>query len=164
MNEVVKKFRIETSKPYTTPMSSNTRMDVDEKGTEVDQRLYREIIGYLLYVAASRPDIIYSVCVCARFQVTPKESHFIVAKHILRYLKGTEDLCLFYPYEYPFDLVEYMDVDYAQCTIDRNNTSRMAQFLGPCLVSWASRRQATVALSTAEAEYVAATSCCAQLL
>ena len=130
----------------------------------MDQRLYRGIIGSLLYVAASRPDIMFSVCVCARFQVSPKESHLKAVKRILRYLKGTEDLCLFYPKKCPFNLVGYTDADYAQCTIDRKSTSGMAQFLGPCLVSWASKKQQTVALSTAEAEYVAAASCCAQLL
>ena len=106
----------------------------------------------------------YSVCAYARFQVTSKESHLIAVKRILRYLKETEDLCLFYPYECPFDLVGYTDTDYAQYTIVRKSTSGMTPFLGPCLVSWDSRRQATVVLSTAEAEYIIAASCCAQLL
>jgi hypothetical protein len=164
LNEVVKKYGMSDSKAFSTPLSPNTKIDSDEKGTGVDQRLYRGIIGSLLYVAASRPDIMFSVCVCARFQVSPKESHLKAVKRILRYLKGTEDLCLFYPKKCPFNLVGYTDADYAQCTIDRKSTSGMAQFLGPCLVSWASKKQQTVALSTAEAEYVAAASCCAQLL
>ena len=74
------------------------------------------------------------MCVCARFQVTPKESHYKVVKRIMRYLKGTDGLCLFYPNECPFDLVGYTDADYAQCTIDRKSISIMALFLGPCLV------------------------------
>ena len=130
----------------------------------MDQRLYRGIIESLLYVAASRPDIQYNVCVCARFQVNQKELHLKVVKRILRYVKGSEELCLFYPRLCPFNLVGYTDVDYAQCTIDRKSTSGTTQFLGPCLVSWASKKQHTVALSTAEAEYVAAALCCAQLL
>ena len=152
------------SRSYSTPMSPNTRIDIDEQGTGVDQRLYRGIIGSLLYVAASRPDIQFSVCVCARFQVNPKESHLKAVKRILRYLKGTEDLCLFYPRLCPFNLVGYTDADYAQCTIDRKSTSGTAQFLGPRLVSWASKKQHTVALSTVEAEYVAAALCYTQLL
>ena len=96
--------------------------------------------------------------------MNPKESHLKAMKRILRYLKGTDNLCLFYPSGCPFNLVGFTDADYAQCTIDRKSTSGMAQFLGPCLVSWASKKQHTVALSTAEAEYVAAASCCSQLL
>ena len=83
--------------------------------------------------------------------MNPKESHLVVVKGILKYLKGTEDLCLYYPYEYPFDLVGYIDADYAQCTIDRKTTSGMAQFIGPCLVSWESKKQYIVVLSTTEA-------------
>ena len=96
--------------------------------------------------------------------MTLKESHLIIVKRILRYLKVTDHLCLFYPYECPFYLVGYTNIDYAKCTIDRKSTSGMAQFLGPCLISWASRKQEIVALSTTEAEYVAAASYCAQLL
>ena len=84
-------------------MSPNTRIDIDEKGPSMDQCLYIGIIESLLYVAASKPDIVYSVCVCARFQVNPKESHLVVVKRILRYLKGTEYLCLYNPYDCPFD-------------------------------------------------------------
>ena len=105
INEVVKKYGMGDSKSFATPMSPNTKLDVDEKGTGVDQRLYRGIIGSLLYVAASRPDIMFSVCVCARFQVSPKESHLKAVKRILRYLKGTEDLCLYYQRSAPSTLL-----------------------------------------------------------
>ena len=155
---------MDTSKIFYTPMPPNTRIDVDEQGTGVDRRLYRGIIGSLLYVATSRPDIQYSVCVCARFQVNPKESHLKVVKRILRYLKGSEDLFLFYPRLCPFNLIGYTNADYAQCTIDRKSTSGMTQFLGPCLVSWSSKKQHIVALSTTEAEYVTTALCCTQLL
>ena len=87
INEVVKKFGMDDSKPFSTPMSPNTRIDTDDMGTGVDQRLYRGIIGSLLYVAVSRPDIMFSVCVSARYQVNPKDSHLKVVKRILRYLK-----------------------------------------------------------------------------
>ena len=98
---------------FSTPMSLNTRIDIDEQGTVVDQRLYRGIIGSLLYVIASRPYVQYSVCVYASFQVNPKESHLKAVKRILGYLKGTEDLCLFYPRLCSFNLVGYTDADYA---------------------------------------------------
>ena len=93
-----------------------------------------------------------------------KESHLKAVKRILRYLKGTDNLCLFYPSGCPFNLVGFTDADYAQCTIDRKSASGMAQFLGPCLVSWASKKQHIVALSTAEAEYLDVASCYTQLL
>ena len=105
-----------------------------------------------------------SVCLCARFQASPKESHMQEVKRIFRYLKGRDDLFLWYPRKTSFKLVGYSDADYAGHVIDRKSTSGMAQFLGSCLVSWGSKKQNSVALSTAEAEYVAAASCCSQVI
>ncbi|XP_074271823.1 secreted RxLR effector protein 161-like [Silene latifolia] len=122
------------------------------------------MIGPLLYLTASRPDVLFSVCLCARFQANPKESHFKAVKRILRYLIGTQNLYLWYLLYCPFDLIGYSDADYAGCTVDRKSTSGVATFLGPCLVSWASKKKNTVALSTAESEYVSAAHCCSQLL
>ena len=96
--------------------------------------------------------------------MNPNESHLKAVKRILRSLKGTEDLCLFYPSLCPFNLIGYTNADYAQYTIDRKSTLWTAQFLGPCLVWWSSKKQHTIALSIAEAEYVTAALCCAQLL
>ena len=131
---------------------------------EADQRVYRGMIGSLLYLTASRPDIMHSVCFCARFQANPRETHVVAVKRILRYLKGTDDLCLWYPRGGSLELLGYTDADFGAYKPDRKSTSGMAQFLGPCLVSWASKKQTTVAQSTAEAEYVAAAACCSQLL
>ena len=122
------------------------------------------MIGSLLYLTASRPDIMFSVCLCARFQANPKESHLIAVKRILRYLKGTINLGLWYPRHNTFDLIAYSDADFAGCKVDRKSTSGACHFLGHSLVSWASKKQNSVALSTAEAEYVAAGSSCAQVL
>ncbi|XP_075092141.1 secreted RxLR effector protein 161-like [Nicotiana tabacum] len=122
------------------------------------------MIRSLLYLIASRSDIVFSVGLCARFQANPKESHLKVVKRILRYLKGTPDLCLWYPRGYNFDLICYADVDYAGFHVDRKSTSGTTHFLGSCVVSWGTKKQNPVALSRAEAEYVAVTSCCAQLL
>jgi hypothetical protein len=122
------------------------------------------MIGSLLYLCASRPDITLSVCMCARFQADPKEVHLRAVKRILRYLVYTHKFGLWYPKESTFDLIGYSNPDWVGCKIDRKSTSGTCQFLGRSLVSWASKKQNSVALSTAEAEYIAAGHCCAQLL
>ncbi|CAM8923708.1 unnamed protein product [Rhodiola kirilowii] len=155
---------MESAKTCTTPMSPNDSLAKDESSLRVDLTLYRGMIGSLLYLTASRPDILFSVCLCARFQADPRETHVKAVKRILRYLKGTDDMCLFYPMGGELRLTAYTDVDYAGCKTDRKSTSGMTQFLGPCLISWGSKKQSSIALSTAEAEYIAAGACCAQLL
>nr|XP_033514208.1 secreted RxLR effector protein 161-like [Nicotiana tomentosiformis] len=111
------------------------------------------MIGALLYLTASRPDIVFSVGLCARFQANSKESHLKAVKRILRYIKGTPDLCLWYPRRYKFDLVGYVDADYVGFHVDRKSTSGTTHFLGSCLVSWGTKKQHSVALSIAEAVY-----------
>ena len=113
------------------------------------------MIGSLLYLCASRLDIMLLVCMCARFQADPKEIHLRAMKRIMRYLVYTPKFGLWYP-KGTFDLIGYSDADYAGCKIDRKSTSGTCQFLGRSLVSWASKKQNTVALSTAKAEYIAA--------
>ncbi|XP_070044926.1 secreted RxLR effector protein 161-like [Nicotiana tomentosiformis] len=98
---------------------------------------------------------------CARFPTNPKESHLTVVKRILRYLKAITNLCLWYPKGSNFNLVGYADTDYTCFFVDSKSTSGMAHFLGSYLVSWATKKQNSVALSTAEAEYIAAALCCA---
>jgi hypothetical protein len=127
-------------------------------------KVYHSVIGSLLYLYASRPDIMLSVCMCARFQANPKECHLMAIKRILRYLVHTPNLGLWYPKGSKFNLLGYSDSDYAGCKVDRKSTSGMCQFLGRSLVSWSSKKQNCVALSTAEDEYIAASACCAQLL
>jgi hypothetical protein len=122
------------------------------------------MIGSLLYLCASRPDILLSVCMCARFQSDPRECHLVAVKRILRYLVAMPCFRIWYPKGSTFDLIGYSDFDYAGCKVDRKSTSGTCQFLGRSLVSWSSKKQTFVALSTAEAEYVAAGQCCAQLL
>ncbi|XP_070008092.1 uncharacterized mitochondrial protein AtMg00810-like [Nicotiana sylvestris] len=128
---------MEESKEIDTPIANATKLDVDEPGSSVDQNLYRGMIGLLLYLTASKPDIIFSVGLCARFQANPKESHLTAVEKILRYLKGTIDLCLWYPKGSNFNLVGYADADYACFLVDRKSTSGMTHFRGSCLVSWA---------------------------
>ncbi|XP_070005857.1 secreted RxLR effector protein 161-like [Nicotiana sylvestris] len=114
---------MEESKEIDTPIATTTKLDIDEPGSSVDQKLYRGMIGSLLCLTTSRPDIIFSVGLCARFQANPKESHLTAAKRILRYLKGTTDLCLWYPKSSNFNLVGYDDVDYTCFLVDRKSTS-----------------------------------------
>ncbi|XP_070015530.1 secreted RxLR effector protein 161-like [Nicotiana sylvestris] len=155
---------MEASKVIDTPIATATRLDMDETGSPVNQTMYRGIIGSLLYLTTSRPDIVFNVGLCARFQSNPKESLLKAAKRILRYLKGTQDLVLYYPSGDSFNLIGSTDAEYAGYLVDRKNTSGMAHFLGSCLISWGTRKQNSMALSTTEAEYVAAASCCAQIL
>ncbi|XP_070050847.1 secreted RxLR effector protein 161-like [Nicotiana tomentosiformis] len=155
---------MEDSKEIDTPIATATKLDIDKPGSSVDQKMYRGIIGSLLYLIVSRPDIVFSVGLCARFQANPKESHLTAVKRILRYLKGTTDLHLLYPKGSNFNLVVYVDADYVGFLVDRKSTSGIAHFLGSYLVSWAAKKQNFVALSTAKAEYVVVASCYAQLL
>ncbi|KAJ9538591.1 hypothetical protein OSB04_031324 [Centaurea solstitialis] len=147
-----------------TPMASGTLIGADPKGKPVDQKTYRAIIGSLLYLTASRPDIMFATCFCAHFQANPKESHMLAVKRILRYLKGTANRGLWYPKESGFELVSFSDADHGGCQLDRKSTSGHVQFLGDKLVSWGSKKQHCVSTSTAVAEYVAAASCCSQVL
>ncbi|GJV74956.1 putative ribonuclease H-like domain-containing protein [Tanacetum coccineum] len=132
--------------------------------TEGKMYLYESMIGSLMYLTASRPDIMFAVCACSRFQVTPKTSHLSAVKRIFRYLKGKPKLGLWYPRVSSFDLESYSDSDYAGANLDRKSTTGGCQFLGRRLISWQCKKQTIVATSTTEAEYVAAASCCGQVL
>nr|GEZ19690.1 putative ribonuclease H-like domain-containing protein [Tanacetum cinerariifolium] len=136
----------------------------DKIGKDVDLHLYRSMIGSLMYLTASRPDIMFAVCACARHQVTPKECHLHAVKRIFRYLKGHPKLGLWYPKESPFDLVSFSDNDYGGATQDRKSTTEGCQFLGRRLISWQCKKQTIMATSTTKAKYVAAASCCGQVL
>jgi hypothetical protein len=155
---------MEDAKPIKTSVATNGHLDLDEGGKLVDLKLYRSTIGSLLYLTASRPDIMFSVCMWARFQAAPKECHFTTIKRIMRYLKNSPNIGLSYPKGAQIERVGYWDSDYAGCKVDRKSTSGGCQLLGCSLVSWSSKKQNFVALSTVEAEYISAGSCCAQLL
>jgi hypothetical protein len=120
--DLLKRFKMEDCKSIKTPMHTNGHLNLDEGGKPVDQTLYRSMIGSLLYLTASRPDIMFSVCMCARFQANPKEAHPSAVKRILRYLKHTPSIGLWYPKGATFDLVGYSDSDYAGCKVDRKST------------------------------------------
>jgi len=162
--ELLKKFKLEDCKEMNTPMHPTCNLRIEDNGTKVDQKLYRGMIGSLLYLSASRPDILFNVCLCARFQSNHRESDLTVVKRIFRYLKGTTNLGLLYRKSLEYKLVGFCVADYAGDRIIRKSTSGNSQFLGENLISWASKRQATIAMSTAEAEYISTASCCTQLL
>ena len=162
--ELIKRFGMDSAKHMSTPMSTNCYLDKDESGQSIDIKQYRGMIGSLLYLSASRPDIMFSVCMCARFQSNPKQSHLSAVKRIMRYLLGTINLGLWYPKNSTCNLIGYSDSDFAGSKTDRKSTSGTCQFIGSALVSWHSKKQNSVALSTAEAEYISAGSCCAQIL
>nr|GEV30839.1 ribonuclease H-like domain-containing protein [Tanacetum cinerariifolium] len=149
--------------------SASTLVDIentlvkDTDGDDVDVHLYRYVIGSLMHLTASRPDILYEVCVCARFQVIPKVSHLHAIKRIFRYLKGHPKLNLWYPRDSPFELVAYTNSDYVGASLDRKSTTEGCQFLGSRLISWQCKKQTVVATFTIEAKYVATASYCGQV-
>ena len=145
-------------------MSTSTDLHPDHLRKDVDQKVYRSMIGSLLYLCESRPDIMFSVGMCARYQSAPKDSHYTAVKRIFRYLVHTPSFGLWFPKGSSFSLTGYSDADYAGDKKDRKSTSGACQFLGRSLVCWSSKKQNCVALSTTEAEYISAASCCAQLL
>jgi hypothetical protein len=162
--DLLKRFGMKDAKPVKTPMGIDGHVDLNKGCKSIDQKAYRSMIGSLLYLCASRPDIMLSVCMCARYQSNPRECHLVAIKQILRYLVSTPCFGIWYPKGSTFDLIGYSDFDYTGCKVDRKSTSGTCQLLGRSLVSWSSKKQTFVALSNAEAEYVAAGQCWAQLL
>ncbi|GKC45680.1 putative ribonuclease H-like domain-containing protein, partial [Tanacetum coccineum] len=162
--EILRKFNYTDVKIASTPVDLEKPLVKDRDANDVDVHLYRSMIGCLMYLIASIPDIMFAVCACARFQVTPKTSHLLAVKRIFRYLKGKLTFALWYSIDSPFELVAYTDSDYARATQDRKSTTEGCQFLGNRLISWQCKKQTMVATSTTEAKYVAAASCCGQVL
>ncbi|GJW15804.1 putative ribonuclease H-like domain-containing protein [Tanacetum coccineum] len=164
VHEILKKFNYTDVKSASTPTDLERPLVKDADADDVDEHLYRSMIGSLMYLTASRPDIMFAVCACARFQVSPKTSHLLAVKRIFRYLKGKPSLGLWYSKDSPLELVAYTNSDYAGATLDRKSTTGGCQFLGNRLISWQCKKQTVVATSTTEAEYVAAANCCGQVL
>ncbi|XP_065622730.1 secreted RxLR effector protein 161-like [Quercus suber] len=145
-------------------MSSSAKVSYDAVGIDVYPTFYQSMINSLLYLTASRPNIAFSVGVCARFQAAPKESHLTAVKRIIRYINDTSDYGIWYSRDSNECLAGYSDVDWAGCVDDRKSTFGGCFYLGNNLVSWMSKKQNSVSFSMAEAEYIAVASCCAQLL
>ncbi|GJT95564.1 hypothetical protein Tco_1091082 [Tanacetum coccineum] len=147
-----------------TPMSTKIKLTRDEEGESLDNTKYRGMIGSLLYLTASRPDILFSVFLCARFKEDPKTSHLEAVKRIFRYVKGTTHLGLWYPKGSDIEIIMYSDSDHARDYVDRKSTSGVCTFMRCCLASWFLKKQTALAISTTESEYVSAGKACQQAL
>lgn len=128
----------------------------------VDSTLYKQLVGSLMYLTVTRSDLMYIVCLIRRFMANPRETHLFAAKRVLRYIKGTIELGVFYKRGVGNELVAYTDSDYAGDLDDRRSTSGYVFMMSNGDVSWSSRKQPVVTLSSTEAEYVAATACACQ--
>ncbi|GJV72917.1 hypothetical protein Tco_1492912 [Tanacetum coccineum] len=161
--ELLKKHGLDECVSMSTPMTTK-RLDADLQGTPTDQTTYRHMIGGLMYLTASHPDIAFATFVCARYQARPTVKHLKEVKRIFRYLRQSYNMGLWYPKDSGFELIAYSDADHAGCKDDCKSTSGGLQFLGGKLVSWSSKKQDCTAMSTAEAEYVSLSACCAQVI
>ncbi|GJV14732.1 retrovirus-related pol polyprotein from transposon TNT 1-94 [Tanacetum coccineum] len=162
--EILKKYRMESCDPVGTLMEIKDKLDLDQHGSPVDATKYRSMIGALMYLTSSRPDIVHATCLCARYQAKPTEKHLKEVKMIFRYLRGSVNMGLWYTKDSGFELTGFSNADYEGCKDTFKSTSGEAQFLGEKLVSWSSKKQDCTVLSTAEAEYVSLSACCAQVI
>ncbi|GJV87946.1 retrovirus-related pol polyprotein from transposon TNT 1-94 [Tanacetum coccineum] len=162
--EILKKHGMDKCDRVGTPMATKPKLDADLSGKLVDQTDYRSKIGSLMYLTSSRPDIVQAVCYCARYQARSAEKHLKEVKRIFLYLKGTINMGLWYSKHSGFELIAFSDADHAGCLDTRKSTSGGIQFLGDKLVSWMSKKQNCTAMSSPEAEYVALSASCAQVM
>ncbi|XP_052623740.1 uncharacterized mitochondrial protein AtMg00810-like [Lactuca sativa] len=161
---MLEKVAFKDSKVALTLMVERPMLTPDPDGESIDQKEYRSMIGSMMYLTASRPDIMFTVCQCARYQANPKLSHLTVVKKKFRYLKGSPKLGLGYPKNPHFDLYAFADNNYGGCELDRKSTSGGCQFLGDRLVSWQCKKHQTVSTSITEVEYVVAFACCSHVI
>ncbi|GJY15503.1 retrovirus-related pol polyprotein from transposon TNT 1-94, partial [Tanacetum coccineum] len=161
--ELLKKHGLDECVSMSTPMATE-RLDADLQGTPTNQTTYRRMIGGLMYLTTSRPDIAYATFVCAHYQARPMVKHLKEVKRIFRYLRQSYNMGLWYPKDSEYELIAYSDADHAGCKDDYKSTSGGLQFLGEKLVSWSSKKQDCTAMSTVEAEYVSLSACCAQVI
>ncbi|GJV96214.1 retrovirus-related pol polyprotein from transposon TNT 1-94 [Tanacetum coccineum] len=162
--ESLKKYGMESCDLVDTPMVEKSKLDEDTQGKAVDPTHYRGMVGTLMYLTSSRPDLVYAVCMCARYQARPTEKHLHAVKRIFRYLRGIVNQGLWYSKDSAIALTAFADADHAGCQDTRRSTSGSMQLLGDRLVSWSSKRQKSAAISSTEAEYIALSGCCAQVL
>ncbi|KAM7502462.1 hypothetical protein LguiB_001366 [Lonicera macranthoides] len=160
--ELLERFGLQNGNPVKNPIVPGCKLSKEGEGVTVDATAYKQLIGSLLYITATRPDLMYVVCLLSRFMANPTVLHMQAAKRVLRYLKGTINLGVFYKRGGPEELLGYTDSDYARDADDSRSTSGYVFMLSNGAVSWASKKQPVVTLSTTEAEYVAAAACACQ--
>ncbi|GKE66437.1 retrovirus-related pol polyprotein from transposon TNT 1-94 [Tanacetum coccineum] len=161
--ESLKKYGFDSCDQVDTPMVEKSKLNEDKEGKAIDLSHYRGMIGTLLYLTASRPDLQFAICMCARYQARPTKKHLHTVKRIFRYLRGTLNWGIWYPKDSLIALTAFADVDHAGCQDTRRSTSGSIKFLGDRLVSWSSKRQKNADISSTEAEYIALSGCCAQI-
>jgi hypothetical protein len=164
LKEMLKKFQMEDSSPISTPMVVGCKLSKDNISPDVDQRTYRSMIGNLLYITTSCPNIMQVVGMVGHYQSTPKQSHLVAVKRIFKYLKGTMTYGLWYPRNQNFQLTAYLDADWKNCVDERKSSSGGEFFLGDSLVAWVSKKQGSIYVSTTEAKYIIVATCCTQIL
>jgi len=162
--EILKQFGMIESCEVNSPIVQGSKLSKDAGGVAVDESFYKQIVGSLMYLTSTRPDLVYSVSLISRYMARPTELHLQAAKRILRYLKGTFDYGIMYKKRSSNDLIAYTDSDYAGDLNDRKNTSGYVFLLSSGAVSWLSKKQSIVTLSTTEAEFVAAAGCASQVV
>ncbi|GJT81201.1 hypothetical protein Tco_1055543 [Tanacetum coccineum] len=160
IGEMLKKVGLENFKVTKTPMSRKRVLTLDKDNESTDSTKYRGMIGSLLYLTASRPDIMFSVCLCARFQEDPKVSHLKAVKRIFRYITGTQHLGLWYPKDTGVNVLVYANSDHASDVVDRKSTSGICTFVGSFLTSWSLKKQTARANSITKSGYVATGRAC----
>ena len=136
-DDLLKKFNMQDCKPLATPMAMNEKLSKDDGQNKVDATVYRSLVGSLIYLTNSRPDIVHAVSIVSRFMSNPSKAHFAAAKRILRYVKGTKDFGILYEADRDFNLTGYTDSDWAGITDDRKSTSGYVFLLGKKAISWA---------------------------
>ncbi|XP_073525728.1 uncharacterized protein [Phyllobates terribilis] len=164
LREILKKYDVDYCMSLQNHVYKSTMLDANFNGPLINETTYRGMVGSLMYLTSSRQDILFVVSLSACFKSDPRESHVANNKRIFRYLKGNDNICLWYSKHCDFTLLGYTNVDFAGYLVDRKSPSDMAQVLGPCLVSWGSKKQNSTAISTTEAEYIVVALCCTQLL
>ncbi|GJY59650.1 hypothetical protein Tco_0459542 [Tanacetum coccineum] len=164
VKEMLKKFELEDSKPTKTLMSTEIKLTKDDEAVSVDNTKYRGMIVNLLYLTASRPDIMFSVFLCARFQENTKTTHLEAVKRIFRYIRGTTYLVLWYLKGTDIETIVYANYDHSEDHVDRKSTSGVCTFMGCCLTPWFSKKQTALAIPAIEAKYVSAGKACQRAL
>ncbi|XP_058743191.1 uncharacterized mitochondrial protein AtMg00810-like [Vicia villosa] len=162
IKNMLNKFDMSNCNPVKSLIVPGSMLLKEDKGVKVDTTLFKQLVGGLMYLTATRPDIAYSVSLISRFMEEPKKSHFLAAKRILRYLQGTQNLGIFYKVGGNEELIAYTDSDYAGDLDDRKSTSGYAFLLGGGVISWVSKKQPVVSLSTTKEEFIAVALCACQ--
>ncbi|CAL5325451.1 unnamed protein product [Camellia sinensis] len=153
---LLEKFQMKNCKSVATPLIVNEKLSKEDGSKEAEASCYRSLVGSLLYLTATRPDIMYATSLLSRFMHSPSQIHFGVAKRVLRYIQGTLDYGIFYEKFLDAKLIGFCDIDWAGCVDDMRSTSGYAFSLGSGVISWSSKKQQIVAQSSAEAEYISA--------